>query len=61
LDSDSTLLVYMNGHGGDNYFKIQDTDAFTDDEFAKALNELAGKLEYDLPKWSHLTGTRSYL
>jgi glycosylphosphatidylinositol transamidase (GPIT) subunit GPI8 len=39
------VLLYMNGHGGDNYFKIQDTEAFTDDEFAKAVNELALKQE----------------
>lgn len=45
LDSDSMVLVYMNGHSGDNYFKIQDTEAFTDDEFAKAINELSQKLE----------------
>jgi Glycosylphosphatidylinositol transamidase (GPIT), subunit GPI8 len=35
----------MNGHGGDNYWKIQDTYAITDYDFAKTIEELEQKKE----------------
>lgn len=47
LSPDSNVLLFMNGHGGDNYWKIQDTYAITDYDFAKAINELHEKNEFD--------------
>ena len=45
-DSDSNILIFANGHGGNNYWKIQDTHAITDYEFAMSIEELYQKKEY---------------
>jgi len=39
-DSESQVFIYMNGHGGNGYHKLQDTHVITDYEFAKAIEEL---------------------
>jgi glycosylphosphatidylinositol transamidase (GPIT) subunit GPI8 len=46
LGPDSDILVFLNGHGGDNYWKIQDTYAITDYDFAMAIEELHKKNEF---------------
>ena len=30
----------MNGHGGENFFKIQDTEVVHSEDFAKVFNEM---------------------
>jgi len=42
-DSESLVFVYMNGHGGNGYHKLQDTHVISDHEFAKAVEELYAK------------------
>ena len=46
MDKDSKVLIYINGHGGDNYWKIQDTHAIMHYDFAKAIEELHAKKGY---------------
>ncbi len=36
-------MIYMNGHGGENFFKIQDTQVVHSEDFAKVLNEMSLK------------------
>ena len=36
----------MNGHGGENFFKIQDTEVVHSEDFGKVLNELYLKGQY---------------
>ena len=36
----------MNGHGGENFFKIQDTEVIHSEDFAKVLNEMSIKNLY---------------
>jgi phosphatidylinositol glycan class K len=33
----------MNGHGGENFFKIQDTEVLHSEDFAKVFNEMSIK------------------
>jgi phosphatidylinositol glycan class K len=40
---DSRIFVYMNGHGGDNFFKIQDTELIHSPDFGKTLTEMHKK------------------
>ena len=42
-DSDSTIFIYINGHGGNGYHKLQDTSVISDYEFSKAIEELYAK------------------
>jgi len=46
LNEDSKVFIYINGHGGDNYWKIQDTHAIMHYDFAKAIEELHAKKLY---------------
>ncbi|TNV76607.1 hypothetical protein FGO68_gene15958 [Halteria grandinella] len=41
------LFIYMNGHGGENFFKIQDTEVVHSEDFAKVFNEMAEKDMYE--------------
>ena len=34
------LFIYMNGHGGENFFKIQDTEVIHSEDFAKVFDEM---------------------
>ena len=43
---DTRVFVYMNGHGGDNFFKIQDTELIHSADFAKTLTEMHQKSLY---------------
>ena len=45
-DSNSALFVFMSGHGGDYYHKIQDKGIMSYDEFARAIRELYAKQGY---------------
>jgi phosphatidylinositol glycan class K len=36
----------MNGHGGENFFKIQDTEVVHSEDFAKVFNEMHTKRLY---------------
>jgi phosphatidylinositol glycan class K len=38
-DEKSRIIVYMNGHGGENFFKVQDTDVLHSEDFAKVFLE----------------------
>jgi phosphatidylinositol glycan class K len=42
-DSESRVFIYINGHGGNGYHKLQDTHVISDHEFAKAVEELYAK------------------
>ena len=39
-NSDSRIFMYFNGHGGENFFKIQDTDLIHSEDLAKVFNEM---------------------
>jgi phosphatidylinositol glycan class K len=43
LQANERLFVYLNGHGGENFFKIQDTEVVHSEDFAKVFRELAHK------------------
>eukprot|EP00347_Sterkiella_histriomuscorum_P003366 403364570 len=34
------IFIYMNGHGGENFFKIQDTEVLHSEDFGKVFNEM---------------------
>jgi glycosylphosphatidylinositol transamidase (GPIT) subunit GPI8 len=34
-NSESKVFIYFNGHGGENFFKIQDTEVLQSEDFAK--------------------------
>jgi phosphatidylinositol glycan class K len=34
------IFIYMNGHGGENFFKIQDTEVVHSEDFAKVFDEM---------------------
>ena len=38
--------MYFNGHGGDNFFKIQDTEVLQSEDLAKVFNEMHIKERY---------------
>ena len=40
------LFIFMNGHGGENFFKIQDTEVVHSEDFAKVFDELHLKQLY---------------
>jgi phosphatidylinositol glycan class K len=39
-NEDTRFFIYMNGHGGENFFKIQDTEVVHSEDFAKVFNEM---------------------
>ena len=39
-NADSRIFLYFNGHGGENFFKIQDTDLIHSEDLAKVFNEM---------------------
>lgn len=41
------IFIYMNGHGGENFFKIQDTEVIHSEDFAKVFDELHVKNNYE--------------
>ena len=41
------LFIYLNGHGGENFFKIQDTQVVHSEDFAKVFDEMYLKQLYD--------------
>lgn len=41
------VFIYMNGHGGENFFKIQDTQVVHSEDFAKVFNEYSTKGLYE--------------
>ena len=45
-NSESKLFVFFNGHGGDNFFKIQDTEVLQSEDLAKVFNEMNLKNRY---------------
>jgi len=45
-NSDSKVFIYMNGHGGENFFKIQDTEVLQSEDFAKVYQEMHMKRMY---------------
>ncbi len=44
--SESKVLIYMNGHGGHNFFKIQDTGVLQSEDLAGAFEEMKAKRRY---------------
>ena len=40
---ETRVLLYMNGHGGDNFFKIQDTELIHSADFGKTFTEMHSK------------------
>ena len=45
LDEKSKIFIYINGHGGDFYWKIQDTEAILSYEMGKIFEEFSFKKE----------------
>lgn len=45
-NADSNILIYLTGHGGDQFFKFQDIEEITADEIAATLQELHDKRKY---------------
>ena len=45
-NSESKLFIYFNGHGGENFFKIQDTEVLQSEDFAKVYEEMSMKKMY---------------
>ena len=43
----SKIFVYFNGHGGDNFFKIQDTEVMQSQDLAKVYDEMHKKRKYE--------------
>lgn len=39
-NANSRIFIYFNGHGGENFFKIQDTDLIHSEDLAKVFNEM---------------------
>lgn len=39
-DEDSRLVIYMTGHGGDNFFKFQDEEELTSQDIAAVMDQL---------------------
>ena len=40
------IFLYFNGHGGENFFKIQDTELIHSEDLAKVLREMYNKSMY---------------
>ncbi|CDW73443.1 gpi8p [Stylonychia lemnae] len=40
------IFIFMNGHGGENFFKIQDTEVVHSEDFGKVFNEMDIKNKY---------------
>jgi GPI-anchor transamidase subunit K len=40
------IFIYFNGHGGENFFKIQDTELIHSEDLAKVLLEMYNKDMY---------------
>lgn len=45
-NADSKIFMYFNGHGGENFFKIQDTELIQSADLAKVFNEMNLKRMY---------------
>lgn len=45
-NEDSNLLIYLTGHGGDQFFKFQDIEEITADEIASTLSEMHQRRKY---------------
>lgn len=45
-NADSKIFMYWNGHGGENFFKIQDTELIQSADLAKVFNEMNLKRMY---------------
>lgn len=39
-NSESRIFIYWNGHGGENFFKIQDTDIVHSEDLGKVMDEM---------------------
>ena len=39
-NADSRIFMYWNGHGGENFFKIQDTELIHSEDLAKVVDEM---------------------
>ena len=39
-NSESRIFLYFNGHGGENFFKIQDTELIHSEDLGKTFNEM---------------------
>lgn len=39
-NKDSRLFVYFNGHGGENFFKIQDTEVLQSEDLGQVFSEM---------------------
>ena len=39
-NADSRIWMYWNGHGGENFFKIQDTELIHSEDLAKVFDEM---------------------
>ncbi|KAJ5079788.1 gpi-anchor transamidase [Anaeramoeba ignava] len=46
-DSGSNILIYMTGHGGDEFLKFQDTEEITSYELANAIEEMHQNKRYN--------------
>jgi phosphatidylinositol glycan class K len=45
-DENSIIFVYFTGHGGENFFKIQDTEVLSSEDLAKVYEEMNIKRKY---------------
>jgi GPI-anchor transamidase subunit K len=45
-NSESRIFVFFNGHGGENFFKIQDTELIHSEDLAKTFKEMHHKNLY---------------
>ena len=43
---ETNVFIYANGHGGENFFKIQDTELIHSEDLAKVLQEMYDKQMY---------------
>ena len=46
LNSESRIFIYFNGHGGENFFKIQDTELIHSEDLGKTFQEMYAKGMY---------------
>ena len=45
-DSGSNILIYMTGHGGNNFLKFQDQEEVNSEDFAQAFEQMHAKRRY---------------
>lgn len=45
-NSESNVLLYLTGHGGDGFLKFQDTDALTSQDLSDAIQQMWDKRRY---------------